>query len=742
MSESINEPTLTVLGEAMAKAEAINHPRYLGEFLAANPAEREMDDANGARRIRGKAIALSKPAVCLLGPYSSGKTFLLNYFLGDERFVSKMEPTTAVITVIRHIGDKPAEWPAKHNVFTLRSDADLRTLDLACTTGAFDYEDLPGLTTYPEALRHEAVIVFIDKDVLRRCTFYDCPGVGTMAESAHEGTNPDVDPTLTQKQRESIRERELQVKAISNADGYMLLSSVTGNAGCFSDANTANILYSIARNMARFPTETPHGNLLFVGSQADPAKAGLEDETIVLRKLQVAIQKQVELVPREQRQKFDLFELKKRIVLFFGLDRREQQLELRRASMDYKRAHPNADPLEVERAARARFEEDRPMLERTAAFDKELGGLVDQLVHGMQEYRSQASAELLGISIAHHDSKRTRYQSHMAYKHQYEVLSARYDRERDAREKDWKSIAASLEADVDRAAGATIREIEKTIDYWCVKDNVYQLLKDEFSDDKTRAREFAANVVSDRIKEEFGESIQRYAVRPEAETHVRLVAFDKRWLERQDSDNEIGRNARAQVEVGQFSVPFVDTVSVAQTFTAATAALAGGTTLLAVGGSALAQAAVVKVLAIGVTMLGTVGLGGAAAGALAAIPVYGWVIAGVAGVGMLLWRVFAWRESLASAISKSLKKERDNAVSAGRRTVNEIFGEIKALGRDSLARTKAILDGHICEVHEIGKGKVTASDLGQAMTYYESQAAVLQEARTRIAVDAAKKARP
>jgi hypothetical protein len=735
MSDSTEDPTLTALSDATAKALATTHPRYLKEYLNANPAEREMDDANSAHRIWAKAVALAKPAVCLLGPYNAGKTFLLNYFLGGEMFISKIVPTTAVITVIRHIDDKPADWPAEHAVFTLKNDADMRTLDFACTTGGYTYEDLPALTTYPEALRHQAVIVFVEKEVLRQCTFYDCPGVGTMAESAYEDSDPNADPALSQKQRESIRERELQLKAIANADAYMLLSSVTGANGGFADANTGNILYSIASNMARFPTKVPHGNLLFVGSQADPFKQGLEDEAVVLSKLQDAVQKQVEQLPREQRQKFDLVDLKKRIVLFFALDGREQDLAMRRAILNLKRNNQNADQTTADRAANEGLAEERLARERTASFDMELKTLIDQLVRGMREFRAQTSVESLVTGAEYQVSKATRYKHHMAQKHYYEVLSNRYETEHDARENDWKAAEEAFDAAVDRAADQTYLAVEQTVNYWCVKENVYRLLKGEFGDDKTRAKTFAANVVSNRITAEFGASVQNHVTRPEAETHARLVAFDKKWLQRKPGEAEIGSHTSVSIEAGQFNVPFVDTVSVAQTFAAATAALAGGTTLLAVGGSALAQAALVKVLAVGVGMLGAVGLGGAAYGALLGIPVYGWVIAGVAGVGMLLWRLLAWRDSLASAIAKSLKKEQSKALAAGRRTVDEIFGEIKALGRDSLARTKAILDGHIREVHEIGKGNVTSTDLAQAMAFYESQASVLRETRERITAD-------
>jgi hypothetical protein len=652
-----------------------------------------------------------KPAVCLLGPYSSGKTFLVNFLLKEPLFTSEVEPVTAVVTVIRHIEDKPADWPSDKNVFVLKNKTDLRTLDFGCTKGSHDYADLSRLTTYSESVRHEAVVVFLDKDFLRKCMLLDCPGVGNRSEAVFDD-EPDEAPNRP-RQRSLTRERELQNRAIASADALVMLSSLAGGNGGLADSNTANILFAIAAHMTPSPTVVSHGNVLIVGSMADPGKRDLEDEESVLGKLQVALQQQLENLPPEQRAKFDPTGLKKRIVLFFALDARQRQIALHRAKMEIKRYTPNMEESEVIRKAHERLDEIRLTRERTAAFEAALDTGIDQVLLATGGHRGQVLKSFLDASLSHYAARRARHAPQLGHRH-YEALSGRYDDEAVSRENAWRAVVTSFESDVDHSTIAIKDDLEKALKHWANEQNVSRLLEKEFGGDKARAHAHALRLVCDRISSELGDSLRRHAASPQVRARQQVEAFDRKWFV---------RGAALESGSGASDLPSMRSASTPQAWEDVTKCLpkmAGG----ALSPGADAQAPIRA-------LLGAAGAFGATAAISGGNWVFCWVVAAAAGTLTYLWPKLVWRSALSKAISSWVREQHPRMTSEVRGVVEVHFGEIRKLGLKALEEARALLAAHVLDVHEHGKSKVAHDHLTQAAGFYESHIAALQRAHPR-----------
>lgn len=722
--------TISTLEDANEQSKLIQTPIYLQNIYDEQTNKRELDKLKGFQMILNQAKNLTKPSICLLGAYSSGKTFLLNYLIQDEIFISKIEPTTAVITIIRHRDDKPDSWPTDRDVFTLKKNVDLRTLNFEHVSGNYMLDDLHHLTTYPEAKQHDAVIVFLDKPILKMCIFYDCPGIGTMGEAIHNAENEfNLSPD---QEKHIIREQELQQLAIKNADAHVILGSVIGQAACFADSNLGNVLYTVASNMSRFPTKIPHGNLLFVGSQADPTATNLRDENELLEKLKKSIQDQVEKLPSAERQKFDIAELKKRIVLFYALDSIQCKQEVESNIKVLKRVMSTASYDEIRQEAKAQFDDDHKDLVRTKAFDAAMQTIIEQLLLGIQSFREQITKEALLDGIHYYELQKDEYISRSENLRYYENLSLRYEKESESREADWQKIINSFDQSVSRANNESIQEVRKTFNYWSNQENVYEFLENRFGENKEQAKAYAAKAIADQINNEINKICDTNTPFPQKYIELELARFDRQWLERKKStQNQDISDFTISTTAG--SVPIsTETVSAVETFKAFTAAVAGGTTLLAVGGSTLAQAAMVKVLALGVGALGTVGMGGAATGFLVGIPVYGWIAAGMIGLLYGIFAIFAWRKSLAKNIAKSIEKNQNNAISEAEININRIFKEIRELGHTALRKTEMVIKSHISEIHEIGKGHISSRQLEQAAEFYLAHTKLLQQTLNKL----------
>lgn len=323
---------------------------------------------------------IKKPIICVLGEFSTGKTFLLNWLMQARVLVSKIEATTAVITILRHIDDKPVDWPVEHNVFTLKKNVDLRTLDNNSIVNGYSLDELKILTTYPLTKNHDAVMFFLDADILKNCIFLDCPGVGAMANAFYE---EDQNSLEISEFTNVSRPAELQHMAIKNADAFLLLSSVASGAGCFSNFYTQRILNCIAENIKNFQKNARHENILFVGTYANPRMENMHDGDITVAILRNQLRRQIRNMPPPQRIKFNEMDLCKRVVLFYGLDFQQINSEVYVTERQLKRFLNNSSDLEIHEKAKIICSEDRPNRERTKELSGAIFTMIEQLNSSM-----------------------------------------------------------------------------------------------------------------------------------------------------------------------------------------------------------------------------------------------------------------------------------------------------------------------------------------------------------------------
>lgn len=717
---------IPLLEEGYKTAKAFAEPPYLIHYFKQFPDEREADEMAGIKGITENIKALDKPAIAALGPYSSGKTFILSKLI-DYVFTSKIEPTTSVITVIRHVEDKPADWAPDHMVFTLKAGADIRSLQSAAVTGSYTIDDLEVLTTYIGNTESDAVVVFLDKPILKECIFFDCPGIGTLSETDF-GVDEDGAPMMAaDKAHRLVREQSLQQMAVSSADAYLVLSALLG-PGAFADSATSTVLYSIARKKRQVAPKTPFGNLLFVGSQADPDRQGLERQDEVIAMLQHNIEKQINKLPHDLRRKFDI-NISERIVLFYALDETQVEREVRKLVNSIRRGMQTAPMERIVEEAENQFAEVRGDSERLHAFKAAFSTMVDQLRSTQEEYRQRTSEAALQAGIGYYIDKSSKYTARSKNKVAYEKLSRQYEVEQQDREKAWACIVDAAKPDILAAEATSVAAFRRTYTHWTDKANLQGLLDDNYgSGDRKGASEFMATILNDTINGELQTILTTQIDIVERKTAARLEAFDQKWIDRAIDlmdDEEAGQSG--DLAVRAFDIGRVESFSAADAFKGVLAGVAGGTTLAAFAGSVLAQAAFVKVLALGVGALSAVGAGLPAFAILAVIPVWGWLAAGVASLGYAIIKFVDWKGSLIANIRRDLKKKRAEALAAAAKGIHNIMTSAGDTLEASLEKTGTRLQAHIHEVHQNGKGLVTSEDLQQAASFYDRHVAVLRD---------------
>lgn len=140
-----------------------------------------------------------KPNLVLSGKFDSGKTHLTNYLLGGRYLPTKYQPATRVITVVRHMDDKP-EWQ-QEDVWLLdenfwptdrRGDVnlDFSLLDEKdhCENHRLRAGTLDSLKKYGthdeegDTLPAHAAVVYIDSPFLAACNVVDLPGYSDQGD--------------------------------------------------------------------------------------------------------------------------------------------------------------------------------------------------------------------------------------------------------------------------------------------------------------------------------------------------------------------------------------------------------------------------------------------------------------------------------------------------------------------------------------------------------------------------------
>ncbi|GAB3447173.1 dynamin family protein [Insolitispirillum peregrinum] len=140
-----------------------------------------------------------KPRVAVCGRFDQGKSRLANTLMGNNALPTAYQPATAIISLVRHIGDRPS-W-IKEEVWIMRKGFDLNQAndeahcnDYKIVAGSFDTLKKYGThndNQPADADQCFAALVFVDSPFLLGCDLLDLPGYGhshddhTKAELAH-----------------------------------------------------------------------------------------------------------------------------------------------------------------------------------------------------------------------------------------------------------------------------------------------------------------------------------------------------------------------------------------------------------------------------------------------------------------------------------------------------------------------------------------------------------------------------
>lgn len=152
--------------------------------------------ANFVRQVKNLG---RKPRVAVCGRFDQGKSRLANTLLGSDPLPTSYQPETAIISLVRHISERPS-W-VKEDVWIMRKGFDLNRAndedhcnDFKMVAGSFDTLKKYGThndNQPTDAEQRDAALVFVDSPFLFGCDLLDLPGYGnseddhTKAELAH-----------------------------------------------------------------------------------------------------------------------------------------------------------------------------------------------------------------------------------------------------------------------------------------------------------------------------------------------------------------------------------------------------------------------------------------------------------------------------------------------------------------------------------------------------------------------------
>ena len=211
-----------------------------------------------------------KPNVVLTGGFDTGKSHLANSLLGSKNLPESYQPATKLITIIRHLGNRPHWfnsdvwiidedfWLDKHDKHTI----DLKLLDNRkhCEkhrlySGSFDILEKYGVHKYDnnktEIAGHTA-IVYLDSPLLKACNLIDLPGYSDQPDEISK----DVDKANSATQIADILIYTSLAKGHINGQDMDRLT------------NLLRLLPTPENECQNFPTL---GNLFIVATHAEPS---------------------------------------------------------------------------------------------------------------------------------------------------------------------------------------------------------------------------------------------------------------------------------------------------------------------------------------------------------------------------------------------------------------------------------------------------------------------------------------
>ncbi|ACG74555.1 transcriptional regulator, XRE family [Anaeromyxobacter sp. K] len=198
-----------------------------------------------------------KPTIGMFGRFDAGKSRTANGLLGKEYLPTAFQPATKLVTLVRHLEDRPNGIREEVWIMGPKFELDKANDAEHCKANrvvAGNLETLREYGTYGgryEAENASAALVFVDAPMLRTCSVVDLPGF----RNERDGADTDA------KRAEA---------AFGLADVIIYVSMATG----FLDGADLSYLSYLIRALPAFEARDPKfpvlGNLFIVATHAHP----------------------------------------------------------------------------------------------------------------------------------------------------------------------------------------------------------------------------------------------------------------------------------------------------------------------------------------------------------------------------------------------------------------------------------------------------------------------------------------
>lgn len=227
-----------------------------------------------------------KPNVMMAGGFDTGKSYLANTVLGRDLLPTSFQPATRVVTVVRHVDDRP-EWqdedvwlfsrdiwsptnakkgsPTRIDISVLNDHnrcAEHRILagspDLLKQYGV--HRDDATEAVKAKMKRAHTAVVYTDAPLLHACTLIDLPGFGDRPGESGD--------------------QEKAIATLPYADLILYTSRMKGHLGGQDLVRISSILRSLRSPEAEHKDFPTLGNLFIIGTHADRSISDSDIETV------------------------------------------------------------------------------------------------------------------------------------------------------------------------------------------------------------------------------------------------------------------------------------------------------------------------------------------------------------------------------------------------------------------------------------------------------------------------------
>jgi transcriptional regulator with XRE-family HTH domain len=220
-----------------------------------------------------------KPNVMTAGGFDTGKSYLANALMGKEVLPTSYQPATRVITVVRHVDDRPDwqdedVWLFDKDLWTKGGETRIdisRLSEKSCEehrvlAGSHDllgrygvHRSEPTEKVKRKLEQAHSAVVYVDAPILKACNLVDLPGFGDRPTDA-EGSGDTGQKSADQKKAES---------ALPFADVILYASRISGHLSGKDLARISTLLQRVPAPESESDDFPTLGSLFLVATHAD-----------------------------------------------------------------------------------------------------------------------------------------------------------------------------------------------------------------------------------------------------------------------------------------------------------------------------------------------------------------------------------------------------------------------------------------------------------------------------------------